>query len=302
VSVSLRQVTAFLAVAEAGSFTRAADQLKLAQPALSQAVRELEAALGLRLFDRTTRRVELTAAGREFRDATVKIVGDLDFAVRNARDLAGRKRGRVVVAAPPLLAAAVLPQAIVEFSAQYPDVQISVVDAPTTNIVDVVRSGGADCGIGTFPAGETGIQQTALMRDRLLLFCRADSAFGSVASVTWRELHRQPIVALSPTSAIRRLVEIGFESAQIPLTPVYEVHQIVTALSLVKAGLGIAVLPTYAYSEARFRDVVARPLGEPEIGRDITMIHADGRSISPAVSAFAPIVRRVIRRLAPKLR
>lgn len=300
-SVSLRQVTAFLAVAEAGSFTRAADQLKVAQPALSQAIRELETSLGLRLFDRTTRRVELTAAGREFRDATVKIVGDLDFAVRNARDLAGRKRGRMVVAAPPLLAAAVLPQAIVEFSTQYPDVQISVVDAPTTSIVDVVRSGGADCGIGTFPAGESGVQQTALMRDRLLLFCRADSPFAKAESVRWSDLFRQPLIALSPTSAIRRLVEIGFESAQIPLTPAYEVHQMVTALSLIKAGLGVAVLPTYAYSEAKFRQVVAKPLVEPEIGRDISMIHADGRSITPAVSAFIPIVRIVIRRLAPTL-
>lgn len=300
-SVSLRQVTAFLAVADTGSFTRAAEQLKLAQPALSQAVRELEAALGLRLFDRTTRRVELTAAGREFRDAAVRIVGDLDFAVRNARDLAGRKRGRVVVAAPPLLAAAVLPQAIVEFSAQYPDIQIAVVDAPTTNIVEVVRSGGADCGVGTFPAGESGIQQIALMRDRLLLFCRADSPFAQSASVRWSDLHRQPLIALSPTSAIRRLVEIGFETAQIPLTPSYEVHQIVTALALVQANLGIAVLPTYAYSEAQSRQVVARPLCDPEIGRDIMVIHADGRSVSPAVSAFVPIVRSVIRRLAPSL-
>jgi len=300
-SVSLRQVTAFLAVAEAGSFTRAADQLKVAQPALSQAIRELETSLGLRLFDRTTRRVELTAAGREFRDATVKIVDDLDFAVRNARDLAGRKSGRMVVAAPPLLAAAVLPQAIVEFSSQYPDVQISVVDAPTTSIVDVVRSSGADCGIGTFPEGESGVQQTALMRDRLLLFCRADSPFAKAESVRWSDLFRQPLIALSPTSAIRRLVEIGFESAQIPLTPAYEVHQMVTALSLIKAGLGVAVLPTYAYSEAKFRQVVAKPLVEPEIGRDISMIHADGRSITPAVSAFIPIVRIVIRRLAPTL-
>ena len=155
--------------------------------------------------------------------------------------------------------------------------------------------------MGTFPAGETGIQQIALMRDRLLLFCRADSPFAQSASVRWSDLHRRPIIALSPTSAIRRLVEIGFETAQIPLTPSYEVHQIVTALALVQANPGIAVLPTYAYSEAQSRQVVARPLCDPEIGRDIMVIHADGRSVSPAVSAFVPIVRSVIRRLAPTL-
>ena len=122
--VTLKQVTAFLAVADAGSFTSAAERLKIAQPALSQAVRELEAELGLRLFDRTTRRVELTVAGREFREATARVVGDLDFAIRNARDLASRRRGRIVVAAPPLLAANVLPSAIRDFARDYPDLSL----------------------------------------------------------------------------------------------------------------------------------------------------------------------------------
>lgn len=298
--VSLRQVSAFLAVAEAGSFTRAAERLKVAQPALSQSVRDLEATLGLRLFDRTTRRVELTAAGLEFRDATSKIVGDLDYAVRNARDLAGRRRGRVAVAAPPLLAAAVLPQAIAAFAAAFPEVTVAVIDAPTDAIVELVRSGGADCGVGTFSASETGIERTPLARDRLLLFCRPDHPLAARAQIAWRDLDGAPLVTLTRDSAIRRLVEIGYESAQIALTPAFEVRQIATALALARAGLGVAALPSYAHAEAPARKLVARPIGAPEIGRDIVMIHASGRSASPAVAAFTPILRKVVRRLAPR--
>ena len=89
-NVTIKQLQAFLAVVEYGSFTRAAERLRLAQPALSRGIRELERQLAVRLFDRTTRRVELTEAGREFGAAAHKLMGDLDLAVRNAHDLAAR--------------------------------------------------------------------------------------------------------------------------------------------------------------------------------------------------------------------
>ena len=92
----------------------------MAQPALSLSIRELERELNLRLFDRTTRRVELTGAGQEFLQSADKLLADLDLAVRNARDLSERKRGRIVVAAPPLLAAMIVPAAIAEYNAPFP--------------------------------------------------------------------------------------------------------------------------------------------------------------------------------------
>ena len=127
-NVTIKQLQAFLAVAELGNFTRAAERLRVAQPALSQHVRELETELALRLFDRTTRRVELTAGGREFRSAATKILAELEHAVRNAHDLAEHKRGRITIAAPPLLAAVILPRAIAEFHARNSGVQIVLVE------------------------------------------------------------------------------------------------------------------------------------------------------------------------------
>ena len=131
-AITLRQIQAFLAVAELGTFTKAAERLHMAQPALSQLVRELEHELGIRLFDRTTRRVELTEGGREFQGASAKIVHDLELAIQNANDLAERRRGRITVAAPPLLAAAILPEAIAEMRERYPGIRIALTGADFT--------------------------------------------------------------------------------------------------------------------------------------------------------------------------
>jgi DNA-binding transcriptional LysR family regulator len=299
-TVSFKQISAFLTVAETGSFTRAAERLDTAQPALSQLVRDLETTLGLRLFDRTTRRVELTEAGREFRVMTAKIVDDLDFAVRATRDVAQRRRGRVLVAAPPLLAATVLSQAAAVFATRHPQISLVVVDAPTPEVLDLVRTGGVDLGIGTFAGEQSGVERETLARDRLLLYCPPDHAWARRSRLAWSDLEGHALVTLTRESAIRLLVELGYESAQMQLSPIYEVRQISTALALVAAGQGITVLPSYARAEARFRGLRCVPLVEPDMRRDIVMLRAAGRSLSPAAQSLAPILRAAVRRTAPR--
>lgn len=297
-AVTLRQIQAFLAVAELGTFTKAAERLHMAQPALSQLVRELEHELGIRLFDRTTRRVELTEGGREFQGASAKIVHDLDLAIQNANDLAERRRGRIAIAAPPLLAAAILPEAIAEMRERFPGVQVAVLDARTDTIVEAVRTNRVDCGLGTFAAVEDGIERIPMARDQLMLFCSPGSRFADT-SVDWRELQNEPLITLTRDSGIRLLVEVAYESVGIPLVPAYEVSQITTALALAEARLGVAVLPTYARAAAPHRRILARPLTNPVIARDIVMIRPSGRSIPPALATFETVLRRHVRRLTP---
>lgn len=298
--VTLRQIECFLAVAEFGNFSRASRRMNLAQPALSQAIRDLEAELATRLFDRTTRRVELTEAGREFRASAQKIHEDLELAVQSVHELAERKRGRIRIAAPPLLAAVVLPQAIADFHRRHPGISVELADVGTEQILDSVRSGRADCGLGTFSPAEDGIERVPLSRDSLMLFCDQKSAFNGAASVNWRDLAGQPLITLTRDSGIRLLVEVGFETAEVPLKPAHEVSQITTAIALVEAGLGIAVLPTYALAAAQYRKVSGKLLTGPSISREVVMIHATGRSVSPAVSAFAAVLRRYAQQLTPR--
>src|SRR5258708_6990847 len=134
-NITLPQLYGFKAVPDARTFTAAAHRFKVAQPALSLNIRDLESRLRARLFDRTTRRVERTAAGREFLESVAKLSIGVECAVQNDRDLADRRRGRLVVAAPPLLAALIVPGAIADYKKRFPGIEVTVVDAQTNVIV-----------------------------------------------------------------------------------------------------------------------------------------------------------------------
>lgn len=289
--VAIKQIEAFLAVAEYKSFSAAARHIGVAQPALSTTIRDLETELGVRLLDRTTRRVELTQAGEEFRISTSKILEDLGHAVQNTRDLAARRRGRIRIAAPPLLSSTIVPWAIAAFQREYPGITVELLDAPAQDIRAEVLSNNADCGLGTFSAHEEGIERTVLMRDSLALFMPSGHPLAANAYVRWEDMANLPLIAMARSSGIRRLMEVGAESASQVLRPKFEASLVTTALAFVGAGLGVAVLPTYALSRADQIDLVARPLVDPTVSRDLCLIRASGKSLSPAVSSFITALR-----------
>jgi DNA-binding transcriptional LysR family regulator len=295
-NITLRQIQAFKTVAEFGSFTRAAERLNVAQPALSLSIRELERELNLRLFDRTTRRVELTGAGREFLQSADKLLADLDRAVRDARDLSEMKRGRIVVAAPPLLAAMIVPAAIAEYNAAHPGIDVGLVDARNDQILDRLRAGEADLAIGTFEERADGIRREVLAEDALTLFCAPASPLAKKRRVRWADLHDQKLIMLTRDSSIRVLTERTLaEAGRNTGKPLYEVSQMTTAVMLAEAGLGVTVLPAYAWSFARGRDVVSRQLVEPQVMRNIYLIQSESRSLSPAADGFARTLRKQTR-------
>ena len=285
-NITLRQLHGFKAVADLGTFTAAAQRLKVAQPALSLNIRDLESELGAKLFDRTTRRVELTAAGREFLQSVDKLIVDLERAVQNARDLADRKRGRLVVAAPPLLAALIVPGAVADYRKRFPSIEVSVIDAQPNIIVDKVRSGEADCGIGTFAEAEEGIRRQILFEDALMAWCPAQSQCARSSRLAWKDLPAGQLIAMTRDSRIRFLVDQAYQSIGQTVRPAYEVSHMTTAIMMVEAGLGVAVLPAYVWGFARVFNVVSKVLSEPEVRREVAIIQASGRSLSPAAEAF----------------
>ncbi len=291
-NITLRQLQAFKTVAEFGSFTRAADRLKVAQPALSLSIRELERELNLRLFDRTTRRVELTSAGREFLQSADRLLADLERAVRNAQELSERKRGRIVLAAPPLLAAMIAPGAIAEYNTAFPGIDVGLVEGTNEQILEKLRSGEADCAIGTFDDREDGIRREGLAQDVLTLFCPPSHPLARQKRVRWRDLLDHRLILLTRDSNIRALIDRTLsELGENTTKPLYEVSQMTTAIMLVEAGLGPAVLPSYIWSFSRDRQIVSRPLVEPQVNRPISLIHAESRSLSPAAEAFVKVLR-----------
>ncbi len=298
---TLRQIECFEAVVELGNFSRAAERMGTSQANLSHTIRDLEAVLGARLFDRTTRRVELTAAGNAFASGALMGLREIDRASESVRDVAKLKKGLVRIAAPPLLAATILPVLLKELATAHPDLDVRVEDVSTDIIVEHVRSGRCDLGVGTFAAGEAGLAVQQGLQDQLMVFCEPGHDFASRAEVEWSELANRPIITLTKESNIRVLAEIGFEAAGLPLRPRLEVHQIHTALALAEHGAGIAILPSYSLAATNGRTIEARPLVSPAIVRDVGLITARDRAPSPATIAVRTMLRSVLRRLFPSL-
>jgi DNA-binding transcriptional LysR family regulator len=298
--LNLRQVKSFQAVVELGNFSRAAERLRTSQAGISHAIRDLEELLGARLFDRTTRRVELTEAGRIFAAGALPGLAEIERAVDAVRDLGELRVGLVRIAAPPLLCATVLPKLLQDVGGVHPNLRLRIEDVATDLIAPRVRSGLCDLGVGTFSPDEEGLDMQRVLRDRLMAFVQSDHAFRELEEVRWSALRDQRIITLTRESNIRLLTEIGFESAGIPLRPHLEVHQINTALSLAETGAGVAILPTYAFAALNGRDIIARPLTEPAITRDVCIITARERTPSAATTAVRTLLRRVLRELVPE--
>jgi DNA-binding transcriptional LysR family regulator len=292
-NIEIAHLRAFLAVADLVGFGRAARHLKVSQPALSTRIRDLERKVGVTLFDRTTRRVELSAAGREFLPQARKLLGDLEAAVRGLGDLAQRRRGHVAIACAPLLAQVLLPDLVAAFRRRHPGIKVSLIDVPTDRIVEKTRSGEADLGIGTFAESEAGLARARLLGDALMLFAARGPKTPRKAA-TWVEIADTPLIALTRESGLRALVERGFDAIGRTARPEFEVAQVATAIALVEAGLGIAVLPAIARTIADERRVAVRALGGPTIARDISLIWADSRAPTPAALAFADLARAAL--------
>lgn len=290
-SVTFRQLSALLAVAETRNFTRAAERLRMAQPMVSGLIRELEAELGFRLFDRSTRRVELTEAAAEFLQDARRLTADMQGAVGRARDVATRRRGRITVGAPPLLAAALLPGVIAEFAQSSPGVSVTVIDRAVSVIYQLLRDGEIDLAVGTFRHNEDGIARIPLVPYLFALMCRSDHPLARNARPRWSDLAGVPLIAIRRGNGIREQLERGYAAAGLDAEPTFELDQLTTIMAMVEAGLGITVLPLYAINVLATSSLVARPLVDPPVTREIEVAHRDDRSLSPGAQDFVRLLR-----------
>jgi DNA-binding transcriptional LysR family regulator len=290
-NITLRQLRAFVEVARRRSFTSAARHLHLTPSALSHLMRELEGHLGTRLLDRNSRNLSVTAAGMELLRSADRILGDVDQTLAGVRDVVARKRGRVTVAAPPVLAASLIPAAMARFKAVHPGITVRLLDVLTAGILEAVRSGEADLGVGTFRQSEPEVHLDALFEDRLVAVVPAASALARKRRLAWKDLRGVPLIMMTNASAFHYLVDRALSHAGEPVTPAYEVGYMGTAIGLVEAGLGVAVLPAYARSMSDAKKAIVRPLESPAVTREVCIVTRGGRSLSPAAEAFAGVLR-----------
>lgn len=294
-SVTLKQIRAFVSVAQAGSFTAAATRLHLTQSAVSVLISELEEQFGLRLFDRTTRLVQLADAGRDFYPVAEKMLADLHNALSSSKELVAKKRGHVAVAATPLMASILLPKAIGEYTAMYPGISVILQDTLAGLIQQKVRDGEADFGIGTFEKAGRELVAEPLMADTLVLACPAGHPLANKASVAWRALAGHPFISLTRDNSVGHLIRNSLADAGVEVQSAYEVAYLSTVVGMVDAGLGIAVLPSYASPITQFYNIQIKKLVKPVIRREMSFITRRGRTLSPAAESLKDFLKTYVK-------
>ncbi|CAN5405005.1 LysR family transcriptional regulator [soil metagenome] len=289
-NLSTRHLRAFLALAQQRNFTRAAASCHLSQSAFSALIQSLEEDAGARLFDRHTRRVELTAEGRLFEQSAARLLADFEAAYSELQDHVGKRRGRVSVAALPSLAAGTLPQVLAKFHAKYPGVDLELFDSLSDRCIALVQSGRVDFALASAGGALPGLHAELLCADSFHLVCHAANPLARKRSVQVADLASYPFIHMARSTSIRQHLEHALHPARPQV--MMEVEHLATAAALVAQGLGISVIPSLALFQFRLKDVVVRPLKLAGLQRPIHIVRPEGRALSVAAGALLEMVKR----------
>ncbi|WP_044559056.1 LysR family transcriptional regulator [Azospirillum sp. B4] len=288
------EVLAFVTVAQTLNFRAAADRLHISQPALSRRIEKLEAALDMRLLERTTRKVEMTDAGRQFLNHAVVILEELDLARASMVERASRAKQLVTVACVPSVANHVLPEILRLYAETHAGVRIRIIDESAGKVLDAVLEGEADIGISFLGAQNADIDFTPIRNEPYVLAVRQDHPLAVATTARWADLERERLIAVSLNSGNRVLIENVL--AGLPRRPTihYEANHVAGALGLVSAGLGVAVLPGLALANNAYPSLVGLPMREPELSRTLGLLTRAGARLSQAATALQDLVLRQI--------
>lgn len=276
-----RQIEAFLAVAELQNFRLGASRINVTPSAISNLIGELEELLGFALFDRTTRKVALTAPGRRFLPAAAAVLRQIAQAVDAATDIRDSTAQVVRVAAPLTLAATLLPYLI----ANRPDPQridIRIIDTPVVWLADRVAIGEADLAIGPDRECPPHISRTPIVPTPWMLWMTPDHPLAERQSVTWQALEQLSLVAAGRDHEQSVWPQI-VASGTAPPRHVQVVEHITTTLGLAAAGQVATFSPDYVAPLAAAFGLTGRPLVEPDIERSLCLYARAADRMSAAV-------------------
>ena len=242
-NVTLRQLRVFIEVARLRSFSRAGDEIGLTQSAVSRCVRELEAELGLKLIDRTTRDVQLTDVGVNLIASVSRLIDDLDDTLREIREIGEQRRGRVIVAASPTIACRLMPRVVAACERQFPFVTLGLRDDVQSDVLRKVKSSEGDFGVVIGPLAVADLVCEPLMTDSFCLVARADHPLAARAEVPWTALDGERLVLLDHASGSRPLIDAALAAHRVNATVMQELGHSATVFALVEAGVGVSVQP-----------------------------------------------------------
>jgi DNA-binding transcriptional LysR family regulator len=285
-------IQAFVLVAETGGFGKAANQLHVTQTALTRRIQKLEAYLGVRLLDRTTRSVQLTAVGREFLPHARRLVSDTTSLVGRLKDMSRLGKGNITIASVPTMAHHALPSVIREYTKQHPGNRIRIIESNAAEVARTVLHDQAEFGITIQLERYPDLIEEPILREPFMLYCRDEHPFSKQKSVAWKDLHEAELIMVGGMSGNRALLDHQLAKNRLSLTGAYEVEHLSTAIGLVAAGVGTAILPFSTIQEGTYPRVRSIPLLAPVIRRTLVLIRRKGTSMSPASQEFYDMLAR----------
>lgn len=292
--VNLKLLHTFLLVADHNSFRRAAEESNRSQSAVSMQIRQLELQLGVSLFNRTTRRVELTREGELLLGGARKAVLELEAGLQQIRQAANLQRGRLALACAPTVASTRLPQALSRFHEAYPRVSVHVREQASAEILESIRKQEVDFGIGARIPNVTDFHFEPFLSDEFYALVPSDMEHVRRDSVTLEELSHMPALVVTGSAATTASLEEAQKAAGVTLNRKYEVSQVQTQVAMAAAGLGVAILPKIALPplpDPRFR---ALPIVDPPLVHELCVITLRGQALPPVAARFVEMLEELL--------
>jgi DNA-binding transcriptional LysR family regulator len=260
--------------------------LHISQPALTVQVNKLEDILAVRLLDRNSRTVEITRVGRELLPVFQRILRELDSVIVDTRALANQRHGVVRIATLPSFAAGPLPALISKFRRAHSGMSFVVKDAIASRVTASVRSEEVDIGItgGDVPDAELEILHRS--HDQMLVVFPPQHPFARKRKIKLQDLAEHPLVLMDSETSVRAIVDAAFAAAGLLGIPACEATYMMTAVGMVKAGLGVTVLPASAKEIRAEPTLKSRPIDDPAFKRSVLVIKKRSRTLPPAAQLF----------------
>lgn len=307
-NIGLRHFKAFLAVAHTRSFTRAAEQMHISQPGLSLMMQDMESQLSCRLFERTTRSIQLTAAGQRLLPVAQQVVDEVETIAPVLSQLSEKRRRTLRVGVPPIFSASVIPLVYMRLRKQEPTLDLHIVDLPKPEVEAQVRNGELDCCLGVFPKRIPELTRRPLFKfDFVYLESRQAPARPrtqgrSSGRIRWKDLPSVPFVELQHSQDLQQQINKCRAAAGVARADGIRMNRLESLIGMAAAGVGPTIIPTFAAPVGIESQVSIALLVEPVLSLDFHLVSKRGREHPDVMESFTQTLIEVIAERRDRIR
>lgn len=297
-NVNGRQLLAFLEISRVHNFAKAAERIHLSPSGMSMLVKDLEEQVGARLFDRTTRSVSLTDAGRRLIPVAERVLHELHSIEGLLGGTKAAVRSRLDVAATPMVSSSLMPLVVREFANSHPQLRIHLADVDVGTVRRMVLEGESDVGLGFFVKPAAGLIRQPVCRFRLMRISPPGTVPKGVGpSRPWSSMAGLPLVSLPPDNPIQALIESHLSRAHKGGEERAVMNLLGTLIGMVRAGLGHAIVPSFALEECLMHDLGVAMLTEPAVHLELFQVSRRGAQQKATAREFGAALKRATSKL-----